>query len=44
MKIPRSWTDMDGASENQQVPSGTALTMGSIRELLELMEAICRRD
>ncbi len=39
MRIPRDWTDIDGATE-PPASSGTQLTIASLRDLLRLVQAL----
>jgi hypothetical protein len=42
MRIPRAWTDADGASTDPQ-QGDVIFTSGSLRELFALVEALARR-
>jgi hypothetical protein len=44
MKVPRTWTDADGAKERDDDESESFFTVDAIRELSELTEALGRRS
>jgi hypothetical protein len=44
MKMPRSWTDADGAGLTQEPTFLSVFTIESLRELLNLIEALRNRD
>lgn len=43
MRIPRAWTDADGATAQSPPRPPTVLTVEALRELVELVEALRRR-
>jgi len=43
MRIPRVWTDADGARSDSPPPSETVFTVEALRELLELVSALKAR-
>jgi len=43
MRIPRHWTDADGAPSADSSPKEAALTVESLRRLVELVEAFSQR-
>ena len=42
IRMPRSWTDADGAPVPQSLPA-TLVTVSSVRELITLLDALRRR-
>jgi len=44
MKIPRVWTDADGEQESRQRSHPLVFTVGALRELLDLTDALRHRD
>jgi hypothetical protein len=42
-RIPRAWTDADGAAESREPAAATVFTVDALRELIELVEAILHR-
>ena len=43
MKLPREWTDADGATECQELGGDSRFCLAGLRELLQLVEALKRR-
>jgi hypothetical protein len=43
MRIPRAWTDADGTVRASAPQAPTVFTVHSVRELLDLVEALHRR-
>ena len=43
MKLPREWTDADGATECQELGGDSRFCLAGLRELLQLVEALNRR-
>jgi hypothetical protein len=42
-RIPRAWTDADGATECREPESMTVFTAEALRELIEIVDALLRR-
>jgi len=43
MKIPRAWTDVDGATGREKFLSSTVFTVETLRELMKLVDALGNR-
>lgn len=43
VKIPRQWTDVDGVESNQAKGEDSYFTVEGLRELLQLVTALCNR-
>ena len=41
LKIPRQWTDADGAQSGPELQGESELSVQGLRELLELLESLC---
>jgi len=43
LKIPRLWTDADGARSSPELQGESTLSVGGLRDLLELLEGLHKR-